>query len=48
MEVCDGGELFDRIIDVGHFSEEKARQTFLQIMKAINYCHANKICHRYP
>ena len=46
MEKCDGGELFDRIIEKGSYSEEEARVLFTQIMKAINYCHANKICHR--
>ncbi len=29
MEMCEGGELFDRIIDTGHFSEEKARIVFI-------------------
>lgn len=44
--LCEGGELFDRIINKGHFTENEARATFLQIMQALNYCHANKICHR--
>lgn len=44
--LCEGGELFDRIIEKGHFSEAEARFTFVQIMQALNYCHANKICHR--
>lgn len=39
MELCDGGELFDRIIDKGHFSENEARTTFTQIIQALNYCH---------
>ena len=47
MELCCGGELFDRIIHDGYFSEVKAQHTFKQIMQAINYCHSNKICHRY-
>ena len=46
MELCEGGELFDRIIDTGVFEEDEARNIFLQIMQAINYMHSNKICHR--
>ena len=46
MELCDGGELFDRIIAKGHFNEKEARNLFTQMMLALNYCHANKICHR--
>ncbi|CAK68017.1 unnamed protein product (macronuclear) [Paramecium tetraurelia] len=46
MELCEGGELFDRIIDKGHFSENEAKIIFLQIMQAVNYCHQNGICHR--
>jgi calcium-dependent protein kinase len=46
MELCEGGELFDRIIAKGHFNEKEARNLFTQIMLALNYCHANKICHR--
>jgi calcium-dependent protein kinase len=47
MEMCEGGELFDRIIHDGYFSEVKARKVFTEIMQAINYCHHNKICHRF-
>ncbi|CAD8207367.1 unnamed protein product [Paramecium pentaurelia] len=46
MEICTGGELFDTIIEKGHFTEKEAQQTFLQIMQAIHYCHTHGICHR--
>ena len=46
MEYCQGGELFDRIVSVGHFSERVAANLLKQILSAINYCHKIKICHR--
>ncbi|KAL4486032.1 hypothetical protein ABPG72_003966 [Tetrahymena utriculariae] len=46
MELCDGGELFDRIIAKGHYTEQEARVTFTQIVQAVNHCHSNGICHR--
>ena len=46
FRLCDGGELFERIIEKEKFSEYEAREIFLQIMQALNYCHSNKICHR--
>jgi len=46
MEVCSGGELFERIIEKEYFSEKYAAQVFKQILEAINYCHNNGVCHR--
>ena len=46
FEVCSGGELFDRIISEGHFSDQRARSIFSQIVKSLNYCHKYGICHR--
>ena len=46
MEVCSGGELFDRIIEQEFFDEKYAAKIFKQILEAINYCHANNVCHR--
>lgn len=46
LELCSGGELFDRIIDQKYYSEDDARQIFKQIIKAIYYCHMNGVCHR--
>jgi calcium-dependent protein kinase len=50
MELCTGGELFDRIIQKTEqgkqFTEKEVAQIFQQMMSAINYCHSNKIVHR--
>lgn len=46
LELCTGGELFDRIIDAGHFSEKQAAFLMMQTLSAINYLHQICICHR--
>lgn len=50
MELCVGGELFDRIIarvDTHNmFTEREAAIIFKQLMGAISYCHTQSICHR--
>ena len=46
MELCSGGELFERIINKGFFTEKEAALIFQQIISAINYCHLNSVCHR--
>lgn len=46
LELCVGGELFQRIIKQGHLTEVEAKDVFLQIMKAVYYCHSNGVAHR--
>ena len=46
LELCSGGELFDRIIENEFYNEDDARLIFKQIIKAIHYCHLNGVCHR--
>jgi calcium-dependent protein kinase len=46
MEMCSGGELFDRIIDAGHFTEAQAAVLMQQIVRAIYYMHENHVTHR--
>ncbi len=41
-----GGELFDKILSKGKFSEEQARGLFQQIMLGISYMHSRGIAHR--
>lgn len=46
IRLCEGGELFDKIIQKGVFSEEEARLIFRQLMLALNYCHSQQVIHR--
>jgi len=45
-ELYEGGELFDRILDVGYFSEKQASQYTKQVLEAIKGCHENGVIHR--
>jgi len=38
-EYCDGGELFDAIIERKKFDEKDAANVLKQLLSAINYCH---------
>jgi len=46
MDLLSGGELFDRIVDTGSFSEVAAAQVVRQIASALEYLHSNGIVHR--
>ena len=35
-----GGELFDRIVKAGRFSEDEARFFFQQLVAGVDYCHS--------
>lgn len=46
MELAQGGELFDKIQNVHHFSERKAAEIFQQVLSGVNYLHKHNIVHR--
>ncbi|KAJ4976326.1 hypothetical protein NE237_001432 [Protea cynaroides] len=46
MELCAGGELFDRIIAKGHYSERAAASTFRSIANVVHICHFMGVMHR--
>lgn len=46
MEVCAGGELFDRIIQRGHYSERKAAELTKIIVGVVEACHSLGVMHR--
>lgn len=45
MEVCRGGELFDRIQELGRFSEQAASVVLKQIVGGLQYLHSQRIAH---
>lgn len=46
LEFVSGGELFDRIVEKGSYSEQDAANCVNQICQAIAYLHDNDIVHR--
>ncbi|KAF8018233.1 hypothetical protein BT93_H3200 [Corymbia citriodora subsp. variegata] len=46
MELCAGGELFDRIIQKGHFSEREAAKLIKTIVSVVEACHSLGVMHR--
>lgn len=48
LEFCPEGDLFSKITEEGHYVEDdaKTRQVFLQILRAVQYCHEHSIFHR--
>ncbi|CAO2838131.1 unnamed protein product [Amaranthus hypochondriacus] len=46
MELCEGGELFDRIVDRGHYSERAAAHVLKIILQVVKVCHDHGVIHR--
>jgi serine/threonine protein kinase len=46
MELCQGKEVIERIIEEGQISENKVAQIIYKVTSAINYCHKIGITHR--
>lgn len=45
-EFLNGGELFDKIEEKGHFSEKEACKIMKQLLSAISYIHSKNCIHR--
>ena len=45
-ELCTGGELFDKIVEVKYFSESAACNIMRQLLSAVAYCHEKGVIHR--
>lgn len=47
MELCEGGELLDRILSRGgRYSEEDAKVIVVQILNIVSFCHLQGVVHR--
>ncbi|KAG5621382.1 hypothetical protein H5410_006600 [Solanum commersonii] len=47
MELCEGGELLDRILlRGGKYTEDDARAVLTQILKVVAFCHLQGVVHR--
>ena len=46
MELCEGGELFDRIVARGHYTERAAAGVTKTIVEVVQLCHKHGVIHR--
>jgi len=46
MELVTGGELFDRIVEKGSYSEKDAADLIRQVLSAVSYMHEEGVVHR--
>jgi serine/threonine protein kinase len=46
MELCTGRELYERLSQLRRYTEKDAADVAMQMLEAINYCHAHAVCHR--
>lgn len=46
MELCEGGELFEKIVEMHRFTEIQAADLMKKILSAVKHLHEHGICHR--
>jgi calcium-dependent protein kinase len=46
QDLCEGGELFDQIVNNGGLKEAQARMIIKRMLSVIQYCHDMGIMHR--
>ena len=46
MELCEGGELFDHLVEETHLTEPAVQTIMRQVFGAVAHCHDKHIVHR--
>ena len=46
IEMMDGGDVFDRIVQRTHYSEKNARDLSIALLNTVKYIHERGIAHR--
>lgn len=46
MELCEGGELFDRLVEEKYLTEPIVKKVMKQVFGSIAYCHSKDVVHR--
>lgn len=46
MEMASGGEMYDRVVAKGRYSEAEARQALRMLLNGLSYLHSIRVTHR--
>uniref|UniRef100_A0A1I7WCD6 Protein kinase domain-containing protein n=1 Tax=Heterorhabditis bacteriophora TaxID=37862 RepID=A0A1I7WCD6_HETBA len=46
MEMASGGEMYDRVVAKGRYSENEARQALKMLLSGLSYLHSIRVTHR--
>lgn len=46
MDLVSGGDLFDRIVEKGVYTEDLAQELLFRVLTAVEYLHSQDIVHR--
>lgn len=46
LEICQGGDVFDKVLEKGNMTVDESFKIYLQFMRAVNYYQGFNIVHR--